>query len=101
MSIQNVATRRRFLVKHLTHYHYSQAIQRSQHCLHLRPIHDLHQNVSDYRLTIAPAVPVIEHEDVFGNWTTRFEITQPYTDLTIESNAVVELFDVDPFSFAN
>jgi transglutaminase-like putative cysteine protease len=88
-------------VKHLTRYQYSQAIQRSRHCVHLRPIHDIHQKVSDYRLTIRPEVPVIEYEDVFGNWATRFEITQPYTELSMQVESTVELLDSDPFAFAN
>jgi transglutaminase-like putative cysteine protease len=92
--------RRRLTVKHVTQYRYNQPIQGSSHCLHLRPIHDRHQTVSDFRLTIAPAVPVIEYEDVFGNWASRFVINQPYTELTATAESTVDLLDVDPFAFA-
>ena len=43
---------------------------------------------------------LVEYEDVFGNWATRFEVTQPYTELTIEAESLVEVMDVDPFAFA-
>ena len=41
-----------------------------------------------------------DYEDVFGNWSTRFEITQPYSKLSIVAESVVELLDIDPFAFA-
>jgi transglutaminase-like putative cysteine protease len=98
---ETTGRQRMLSVKHTTRYTYSQPIQRSVHCVHLRPFHDLRQTVSDHRLTIAPAVPVIEYEDVFGNRATRFEITSPYTELTLTAESTVALLDVNPFSFAN
>ena len=65
---------RRLAVKHVTRYRYDQPIQRSRHCVHLRPIDDVYQRVESYRLSIVPAVPVGELEDVFGNWTCRFDL---------------------------
>jgi len=70
-------TRRCLTVKHLTRYRYSQPIQQSKHCLHLRPIDDVYQSVASYHLVLVPQVPVTEFEDVFGNWASRFEIRQP------------------------
>jgi transglutaminase-like putative cysteine protease len=49
---------------------------------------------------ITPRVPVVEYEDVFGNWAQRFEISEPYTDLVINAESEVELRDLDPFAFA-
>ena len=97
---QNTAPPRRLKVCHTTRYNYSQPIQRSTHTIHLRPIHDLFQNVSGYRLNLNPSVGVIDYEDVFGNWASRFNITQPYQELTIAAESTVELLDVDPFAFA-
>jgi transglutaminase-like putative cysteine protease len=93
-------TTRRLCVRHVTHYRYDRPIKRSTHRLHLRPIHDWKQTVLSHELTITPEVSVIEHEDVFGNCAARFEITQPYTELIICAESVVELHDVDPFAFA-
>ena len=93
-------TTRRLKVRHGNHYRYDLPIARSAHRLHLRPIHDRRQTLVAHRLDIsAPAEPV-EFEDVFGNWTTRFEIREPYTELSIVAESTVELLDIDPFAFA-
>ena len=91
---------RRLHVKHATQYCYDSPIQRSCHRIHLWPIHDSHQHLLDYRLTVTPDVPVIDYEDVFGNWASRFEINQPYTQLSIVAESTVELVETDPFAFA-
>ena len=91
---------RRLSVRHVTHYQYDRPIQRSLHRLHLRPMQNGKQTVSSYRLTVAPEVPLIEYEDVFGNMTARCEIDKPYTELQITAESTVELLDVDPFAFA-
>lgn len=93
--------RRRLHVRHNTCYTYSQPIHRSTHAVHLRPIHDLYQNVFDFQLQLSPTVPVIHYEDVFGNWASRFEIVDPYQQLTIVATSTIELLDVDPFAFAS
>src|SRR5687768_6674009 len=90
---------RRLRIRHTTRYSYDQPIARSTHRLHLRPIDEWRQNVLTYQLRLEPNVPVIEYEDVFGNWATRFEINEPYTELTISAESLVELLDVDPFAF--
>ncbi len=97
---QPPAAVRRLLVRHATNYRYDRPIQRSRHRLHLRPLQNGKQTVSSYRLSVSPQVPLIEYEDVFGNMTARFEITQPYTELTVTAESTVELLDVDPFAFA-
>lgn len=95
----NVA-RRHLAVKHITRYRYDQPIQRSKHCVHLRPIDDIHQRVENYRLSIVPDVPITEFEDVFGNWGSRFEISQPYQELVVAAESTITLSGVDPFAFA-
>lgn len=92
---------RRFRIRHSTNYRYDQPIERSIHRLHLRPIHDWKQRVIEYRLQLAPDTKGIEYEDAFGNWTTRYEATNPYDAMSIESESIVELLDIDPFAFAD
>jgi transglutaminase-like putative cysteine protease len=94
-------TTRRLRIRHTTRYTYDHPIARSTHRVHLRPIDEWRQNVLTYQLALSPNVPVIEYEDVFGNWATRFEITQPYTELTVSADSLVEVVDVDPFAFAD
>jgi transglutaminase-like putative cysteine protease len=97
----NTTAVRRLAVRHTTRYQYDRPVQRSSHRLHLRPMQDGTQHVLDHRLTISPEVTAIEFEDVFGNRTTRFEITQPYSELTIVAESTVELLDINPFAFAS
>ena len=92
--------RRILQVRHVTRYTYDRPVERSSHVLHLRPVHDLYQRPKEFDLKVTPELPVVEYEDVFGNWTGRFEVVQPYTELVIRADATVELLDVDPFAFA-
>ena len=91
---------RRLRIRHTTRYTYDAPIERSVHRLHLRPMDDSRQNLLLYQLSVRPAVPVIEYEDVFGNWSQRFEVNEPYTELTVSAESLVELVDTDPFAFA-
>jgi transglutaminase-like putative cysteine protease len=68
--------------------------------LHLRPVDDWKQTVVAHQLKVSPRVQEVEYEDVFGNWTTRFDLNKPYKQLTITAESVVEVFDADPFAFA-
>jgi transglutaminase-like putative cysteine protease len=101
ISALSTAGSRHLTVKHVTHFGYNRAIQHSKHCVHLRPIDDVYQSVLSYRLQIAPSVPIIEFEDVFGNWASRFEISQPYTELTLTAESTIALSGVDPFAFTH
>ena len=93
-------TTRRLAIKHTTRYTYDQPVERSKHHLHLRPMEDWKQEVLSYRLKVTPEVQPVEYEDVFGNWATRFEIAQPYTELVIDAESIVDVLDIDPFAFA-
>ena len=95
------AARRHLAVKHITRYRYDRPIERSTHCVHLRPIDDVHQSVESYRLLLVPDVPILEFEDVFGNWASRFEISQGYQELTVTAESTITISGVDPFAFAH
>jgi transglutaminase-like putative cysteine protease len=94
---------RRLHVRHTTEYRYEQPITRSRHRLHLRPCHDRIQNLAFHELTVRTdqrtwSPDEGEHEDPFGNATTRFDIDAPYTRLSITAESIVELSDIDPFN---
>jgi transglutaminase-like putative cysteine protease len=91
---------RRLRIRHTTHYAYDKPVERSVHRLHLRPVDDWRQNLLLYELTVKPTAQVVEYEDVFGNWSQRFEMNEPYTELRVTAESLVELVDVDPFAFA-
>jgi transglutaminase-like putative cysteine protease len=96
-----MAQTRKLRVVHTTRYAYDKPVERSVHKLRLCPTNDWDQRVLSNTLTLSPKAPTVEFEDVFGNWVTQFELTTPYTELTISSDSIVELLDVDPFAFAN
>ncbi len=91
---------RQLTVTHTTRFNYNQPVEHSKHCVHLRPIDDAYQRVVSFRLETSPIVPIMEFQDVFGNWAGRFKITQPYTSLTLVADSTVLLAGVDPFDFA-
>ena len=91
---------RRLMVRHATHYSYDVPVQRSSHRLHLRPILDVRQRVLSHTLTITPPALTLESEDVFGNAMVTFDVTEPYTQMSIEAQSEVEIVDVDPFACA-
>ena len=94
---------RRLKIRHVTSYQYNQPVTKSSHRLHLRPIHDWKQSVKSYSLRVEPGPDggaVTEFEDVFGNFAARFDVTTPYTQLTIHAESEVEVLDLDPFDFA-
>ncbi len=97
----STAATRRLLVRHVTQYAYDVPVQRSVHRLHLRPLDDRRQHVLRHSLVVTPSVPIVEHEDVFGNCAEWFELRQPYKELRISAESEVELADSDPFAFAN
>jgi transglutaminase-like putative cysteine protease len=91
---------RRLRVRHITRYVYDRPVRRSIHQLHLQPIDDRKQRVISHHLALTPTAPLVEYEDVFGNRAARFSIEQPYSELSITADSVVELLDVNPFAFA-
>ncbi len=92
---------RRLRVKHETRYQYDRPIQRSTHFLHLRPVHSDRQVLLSHCLHLSPEAEAFECEDVFGNHSLRFELNDPYQELTVSAHSVVELLDIDPLAFAN
>jgi len=101
LSVLSKVGSRCLTVRHITRFRYDQPIFHSRHCVHLRPIDDPFQNVVTYCLRTDPAVPIFEFEDVFGNWASRFEINQPYTELTVTAESTVALSRADPFAFTH
>lgn len=101
MATPSTAGSRRLTVKHVTRFGYNQPIKHSRHRVHLRPIDDVLQSVLNYRLQIVPSVRITEFEDVFGNWASRFEINQHYTELTLTAESPIALSGADPFGFTH
>lgn len=92
---------RRFEIRHVTRYQYDRPVTRSSHKLHLRPVTDRRQTVREFCLQISPPVQLIEYDDVFGNAAARFEMREPYSELSLAARSVVEIADEDPFAFTD
>lgn len=92
-------------VTHRTVYQYNRPVERSTHSLRLVPVHDHLQHVLSHAVTITvDGEPLTtqqgrEYDDVFGNRAQRLLIERPYSELSIESRATVQLLDSDPLSF--
>jgi transglutaminase-like putative cysteine protease/predicted glutamine amidotransferase len=78
-------------VAHDTLYRYSEPVERSTHLYRLRPVHDLHQEVLDYQLTIGGEDLRRNYEDVFGNAATRTEVEHAYQEMRIVSRSIVRI----------
>jgi transglutaminase-like putative cysteine protease/predicted glutamine amidotransferase len=76
---------------HETVYRYDTPVEKSLHFFRLRPVHDLTQELLDYQLDIEPLGPYRHFEDVFGNYTTETEFSQPYNELKITCRSRVRL----------
>jgi transglutaminase-like putative cysteine protease len=103
MTIDMSTVRSRCLrIRHSSIYLYDRPVSKSSHRLHLRPVHDWKQTVRSYDLSINPSPDtglVTEFEDVFGNFASRFEVSTPYTKLSITTESEIEVLDYDPFEF--
>lgn len=91
---------RRLKIRHATTYRYTSPVGRSEHWIHLRPIEDWRQRLISHRVSVTPAVDLIEYEDVFGNWASRFNVENPYEELQIVAESIVDVRDPQPFEFA-
>lgn len=80
-----------YSVTHTTVYRYGAPVHESAHAFRLRPVHDRFQEVLDHRLAVSVPGRSRELEDVFGNQTVHYEISQPYSELIIEAKSVVRV----------
>jgi len=85
------AASRLYSVTHTTTYRYSAPVHQSAHAFRLRPVHDRFQEVLEHQLSVSVPGQSRELEDVFGNQTVRYEISEPYSELVIEAKSVVRV----------
>ena len=83
---------RTYAVTHQTTYRYSAPVRGSSHVFRLRPVHDRFQEVLDHRLSVSVGGQLREVEDVFGNQTVHYDISESYTELVIEAKSVVRVY---------
>jgi len=85
-------------VEHETIYRYDEAVELSTHVFRLHPVHDLGQDVLDYRLEISPPGAARRAEDVFGNQMLQYKIERPYQELWIRARSRVRVRPPEPIA---
>lgn len=90
---------RRLELRHRTAYRYEEPVERSIHTLRLQPIHDRLQRLVSHQLSVSVDGKWRDYDDVFGNRARRMLLETPYTELIIDSHALVVTIDTDPLEF--
>lgn len=78
-----------YSILHESSYHYDAPVNISKHVFHLQPVHDLTQSILDYKLLSSVNGTFHNFTGVFGNTVTRFDISEPYTTLILQSHSLV------------
>jgi transglutaminase-like putative cysteine protease/predicted glutamine amidotransferase len=86
----------RYKLIHETIYRYSRPVERSVHLLRLFPVVDRHQQVDAFDLRVSVDGQVNDYDDVFGNKVRRVLLETPFTELKIQLEAQITLFDTEP-----
>lgn len=90
---------KRFRVLHQTTYEYSDEVQLGAHTLRLRPREGHDQHMESSTLTISPNAELKWHRDVESNSVAIARFSEASRRLHIESNSIVQKFDVLPQDF--
>lgn len=83
-----------FLVRHTTHYKYSDRVTRCYNMANVIPRDTARQRCVKNRIVLSP-LPATTHKrtDYFGNQTFHFEIQKPHTELIITAESEVQITD--------
>jgi transglutaminase-like putative cysteine protease len=84
--------KRRYRIRHETHYRYSADVVHAHHLLHLVPRPASHQQCLEYEIQIEPAAHRrVSEIDAFGNPLLRLELAQPHRELAVVSQMQIEV----------
>lgn len=75
----------KFLVRHLTLYHYEEPASESVAELRVCPLSTCGQELRGRKLGIEPTVGMDGHWDYFGNWVEHLSVPFPHQRLSVES----------------
>jgi transglutaminase-like putative cysteine protease len=77
-------------VRHVTHYHYAQAVRESVMELWMQPQKLATQRLINFELEVDPAAQLFSYTDSFGNAVYHFDVPQPHDALQIIARSVLE-----------
>lgn len=89
----------RIKIQHLTEYRYPVQVHLNQHKLMLRPREGHDVRIESSKLSISPAYKIKWQRDVLGNSVAMVDFLKPTTQLTIESELVIQHYEQTPFDF--
>ncbi len=83
---------RMFEISHVTEYSYSEPIEHSTHLFRLQPRESSLQEVEYSAISISIPGESIQFEDVFGNHTLHYTISENYSQLRIENQSRIKVY---------
>ena len=75
----------KFEINHRTHYVYASPVRESFNEVRLQPFSNTTQNVDSFLLKVLPAARLRHRHDFYSNVVHHFEIAEPHTTLSVES----------------
>ncbi|MEZ5218612.1 MAG: transglutaminase N-terminal domain-containing protein [Ilumatobacteraceae bacterium] len=81
-------------VEHRTSYRYDVPVAPQLAPVRLTPVVGASQRVLEHELRVEADGVRYRFEDVFGNIVTGFDVTTPYTELTVTSRSLVEVVEL-------
>ena len=82
-----------YSIKHSTHFRYAEVVNESITEVRMHPRSDQAQRCSNFILRVSPRAKIHHHRDFFGNLVHHFDTPRSHSQLSILSNAVVEMLD--------
>jgi len=87
-------------LRHLSHYAYDRAVSHAPHVVRLRPAPHTRTPIVSYSLKIEPKAHFLNwQQDPFGNYLARVVFLDKATELTVQTDLVVEMAVFNPFDF--
>ena len=89
----------RYKIVHHTYYNFSDVVSFGPHQLRLRPRENYALHVESFSLNITPPASLLWQVDVEGNSLAVAIFTAPATQLTIESEVIIQQYNESPLDF--
>jgi transglutaminase-like putative cysteine protease len=90
---------RRIEITHNTRYQYAEPVEFQTHKLHIRPREGHDTRIESSRLTISPNYNIRWERDIYGNSIALVDFLDKSQILEINSDVIVQHFEVQPLDF--
>ena len=90
---------RRYKIIHRTYYNFSGTVVLGPHTMRLRPREDHELRIESSLLNISPTANLSWHRDVEDNSVAMATFSMPTNKLSIESEVVIQQYNLTPFDF--